>query len=233
MTDGSSPNLDYHEAIYSHLNEDRTQIRVLRIQQGLSTQPIRCELQIVSINEDSVPFEALSYVWGKEHSPTPIFLCGQPYKVTSNLYSALQHLRKSDEEYTIWIDALCINQADPAERSSQVGLMQEIYCRATSVVAWLGEPDGPDDRIVLAMRIMEELWTIETHPEKGITPHWGQRMAEFQSNEAHVYTHLLGYCETFHKLNWPEPDSYWYKLLDVAEKNKNFDPHRKWPVCKS
>jgi len=232
MTDGRSPNLYSNDSIYSHLVEDHRQIRVLRIQQGLPTQPIRCELQIISINEDLVPFEALSYVWAKEYSPTPIVLSGQSHKVTLNLYSALEHLRKSDGENTVWIDALCINQADPMERSSQVGLMQEIYCHATSVIAWLGEPHGPDDRIILAMRILKEISTIKGDPHAAHTPHWGQRIASFRSREPHVYTHLLGYCETFHQRNWPKPGSLHDELFDLAKLREEFDPHNSWPVCK-
>jgi len=38
----------------------------------------------------------------------------------------------------LWIDAICIDQANLDERSQQVGLMHEIYTKASSVIAWLG-----------------------------------------------------------------------------------------------
>lgn len=38
----------------------------------------------------------------------------------------------------IWIDAICINQANIKERNTQVSLMGEIYHLAIKVVAWLG-----------------------------------------------------------------------------------------------
>jgi Heterokaryon incompatibility protein (HET) len=41
----------------------------------------------------------------------------------------------------MWIDALCINQADPNECSRQVSMMREIYFQAKSVVVWLGSQD--------------------------------------------------------------------------------------------
>ncbi|KAL0935055.1 ankyrin and het domain-containing protein [Colletotrichum truncatum] len=42
----------------------------------------------------------------------------------------------------IWIDALCINQNDLKERSSQVQLMDRVFRGAMRVFAWLGPPDG-------------------------------------------------------------------------------------------
>ncbi|TKA66014.1 hypothetical protein B0A55_09277 [Friedmanniomyces simplex] len=47
------------------------------------------------------------------------------------------------QEYHSWIfiDAICINQGDVEERSSQVALMGEVYRRANEVVVWLGSAD--------------------------------------------------------------------------------------------
>jgi hypothetical protein len=42
---------------------------------------------------------------------------------------------------TIWIDQLCIDQANLEERKHQVGMMQHIYQNAATVLIWL----GPDD----------------------------------------------------------------------------------------
>jgi hypothetical protein len=39
----------------------------------------------------------------------------------------------------MWIDAVCINQDDLAERASQVRFMARIYSHASCVVVWLGE----------------------------------------------------------------------------------------------
>jgi len=41
----------------------------------------------------------------------------------------------------IWVDALCINQADLAERATQVQLMGRIYKSAHVVFAWVGKDD--------------------------------------------------------------------------------------------
>ncbi|KAL2073742.1 hypothetical protein VTL71DRAFT_11068 [Oculimacula yallundae] len=41
----------------------------------------------------------------------------------------------------LWIDAICIDQADLEEKSTQVLLMGEIYSKAAAVIVWLG-PDS-------------------------------------------------------------------------------------------
>lgn len=41
----------------------------------------------------------------------------------------------------LWVDFVCINQADHAERSEQVQSMKIIFERATEVLGWVGLPD--------------------------------------------------------------------------------------------
>ncbi|KAG6355898.1 hypothetical protein INS49_015282 [Diaporthe citri] len=50
---------------------------------------------------------------------------------------AMRHLRRPSVERTLWVDALCINQRDPVERSQQVRLMRDIYARCTVDLAWM------------------------------------------------------------------------------------------------
>jgi hypothetical protein len=45
----------------------------------------------------------------------------------------------------IWVDSVCINQKDPAERSSQVAMMRDIYESSEEVVIWLGDRGFYDD----------------------------------------------------------------------------------------
>jgi len=52
---------------------------------------------------------------------------------------ALRYLRYEDRERILWVDAICINQTDLAEKSSQLKMMRDIYTSAERVVVWLGE----------------------------------------------------------------------------------------------
>ncbi|PQE04063.1 Heterokaryon incompatibility protein [Rutstroemia sp. NJR-2017a BVV2] len=94
----------------------------------------------VSLEEGKpVRYTALSYVWG-----APVFDCnikcnGQGQKITKNLFSALRHLRRDDYSIMLWIDQICINQMDIAERERQVRIMSLIYRRAWNTAIWLGE----------------------------------------------------------------------------------------------
>ena len=95
-------------------------------------------------------YEALSYVWGVERNPDPVMIKSQQseqtfVEVTKNLATALVYLRYATEPRLLWIDALCINQEDLEQRSSQVGRMVDIYYLADRVVVWLG-PESEEDR---------------------------------------------------------------------------------------
>jgi hypothetical protein len=50
----------------------------------------------------------------------------------------LRHLRKISGSRYLWIDAICLNQADDAEKATQIPLMGEIYGQARKVRIWLG-----------------------------------------------------------------------------------------------
>lgn len=119
------------------------QIRLLLLSSD-KLETLVCRLHVVSINEPP-PFEALSYVWGSHEDPHVVTVDGHAFRVTQNLYAALHHLVLPDGAVRVlWIDAICINQgpeeADLAERSRQVRLMNRIFSGATNVVAYLGEP---------------------------------------------------------------------------------------------
>ena len=99
------------------------------------------------------PYAALSYTWGGEPDPAchiKILQDEQAYEIsiTANLKSALRHLRLSQEVLYLWVDALCINQKDLAEKGSQVPRMAYIYNEAAKVLVWLGE-ENDDSRFAM------------------------------------------------------------------------------------
>ncbi|VUC30110.1 unnamed protein product [Clonostachys rosea] len=126
------------ETIYSPVDSSKAEIRIITIMHGWRGGPIQCHLSTVSL-DDSPSYEALSYVWGDPSSPGHIFLNGRRFSVTRNLACALGFLRHPTQDRTMWIDALCINQDDTAERNSQVQLMSRIYRSAWQVVSWLSD----------------------------------------------------------------------------------------------
>lgn len=115
-------------------------IRLVTIRDGPKGSKICCSLEAVSL-QPFPDFEALSYVWGSPLNKKPIEVDGKDLKVTSNLECALQHLRDETPTRTFWIDAICVDQSNLAERSEQVRLMAEIYGGAKQVILWLGCDD--------------------------------------------------------------------------------------------
>ncbi|KAK6725133.1 hypothetical protein SNK04_003938 [Fusarium graminearum] len=111
---------------YSALDSEK--IRFLALHPGAPQDPLAGTLFIDDLDQDwELPYyEALSYCWGDQSSPDTIILKEQIWSdgggnldIGRNLASALRQLRHSKEERIIWCDAICINQQDLAERSSQ------------------------------------------------------------------------------------------------------------------
>lgn len=121
-----------------------TSIRLLRIYKGTSSDPVEVTLELARLDDPSLEYEALSYVWGS--SVTLSYIIHQttqtPIPVTKNLYDALKGLRQVEQDRVIWADALCINQKDDEDKSAQVSKMNHIYARATRVVVWLGADEA-------------------------------------------------------------------------------------------
>lgn len=91
---------------------------------------------------------------------------GSIIRVTRNLVQALKRLAKfgyssvldSPTPRYLWIDAICINQGNKLEKSSQVAMMDVIYRKAETVVVWLGEEDF---HTTGALKIMEALAKVD------------------------------------------------------------------------
>lgn len=91
--------------------------------------------------EQTPPYEALSYVWGSHEDPEFVHISGNRFAVTQNLFEALTYLRLPDSNRTLWIDAICINQCNEAEKEVQIQQMHHVYGNAREVIAWIGPAD--------------------------------------------------------------------------------------------
>lgn len=89
-------------------------------------------------------YSALSYTWG---SPTParnIVIDSRLVEVGPNLEAALRTLHGYTQRLhglKLWVDAICINQADEEEKAIQVKRMKDIYSNSAVTRIWLGESD--------------------------------------------------------------------------------------------
>lgn len=89
-----------------------------------------CRLVTLDLEADDIllRYEALSYTWGQPVFSERPFIQGpddesniQALHITPSLASALHRLRlRNSTVRRIWADAVCINQADTAEKGKQI-----------------------------------------------------------------------------------------------------------------
>ncbi|PMD41819.1 hypothetical protein L207DRAFT_406182, partial [Hyaloscypha variabilis F] len=116
-----------------------------------------CEL-IEAPLDKAPPFEAISYTWGPNAPSIPIKVDGALILVTAPIDELLWNRRSIFTSHVFWIDAICINQGDQEEKSSQLPMMARIYGRAARVIVWLGAPKSRTDTRIVRKMIRALIW---------------------------------------------------------------------------
>lgn len=137
---------------YDRLDSSVDGIRLVVLEPSLDPYEIvRCSLKYVAFSQKP-KYEALSYTWGNQtENEVNILINGKLFAVGHNLWEALRDIRSSTDERILWIDAICIDQANIMERNEQLRIMPHIYTRAQSVAVWLGsftlDPPNASDAV--------------------------------------------------------------------------------------
>lgn len=153
------------------------QIRLLKVLRASDPcLPLLCTLEVQTLDSNPT-YEAISYVWGSEHRNGRLHVVeldvakdlednpgswgtaakyARRIPIRNNLFRALLRLRRPDEARILWVDVMCINQFNMAEKSDQLGQMFEVYSKAKNVCVWLGESDD-DGRSDKAMRFIQAI----------------------------------------------------------------------------
>ncbi|KAK5991510.1 Heterokaryon incompatibility 6-like protein [Cladobotryum mycophilum] len=137
---------------YGKLDKKQQEFRLLTLEPGEEEDGIVCSIAHASINDTALSYEALSYCWGDRADMRQIMVSGSRMQVTGSLFVALQHLRLPSAQRVLWVDALCINQNDLAERAQQVRLMGQIYSTCNNVLIWLGEASKTSGSALSSLR---------------------------------------------------------------------------------
>lgn len=140
---------------YKRLNDGEFRVAHLKARNG----PIYVELSVEPLDVDNPKvhtpeYDALSWQWGGiDHACGHTINIGdidrnnyQQLVVRPNLLLALKTFRQNRRIYPhqrLWVDLICINQANSAEREKQLALMTKIYSKARQVCVWLGKPGHP------------------------------------------------------------------------------------------
>ncbi|WZH47160.1 heterokaryon incompatibility protein-domain-containing protein [Fusarium acuminatum] len=113
-----------------------------------------CRLYTTKIEKPAC-YTALSYVWGEGKKSRSIRVTNlssddgeASIPITESLNTALLSLRHADKTTTLWIDQICINQADNDEKGDQVAMMGSIYSAANQVLVWLGPAENGSDQLM-------------------------------------------------------------------------------------
>lgn len=143
--------------IYDNTDVSNGGLRLLRLLGGQSSE-LRGNLVLREDLENPLqPYAALSYTWGKgdRDAVMEILYDHNAYKlkITRNLEAILKRLKFDDRPAShivqyLWVDAICINQADKKERNVQVRRMGNIFSEAEKVIVWLGEEKENSDKAI-------------------------------------------------------------------------------------
>lgn len=141
--------LAYHDTISPQKNLALYQYRRLQHEDSIRLlkftflHPTRVEYELVErrLADMDGQYVAISYRWGilrpdrfiALRSPENAYL-----PVTRTIATMLQYIVGDLDVRHVWIDALCINQDDVAEKNRQVAMMSSIFRCAKSVRVWLG-----------------------------------------------------------------------------------------------
>jgi hypothetical protein len=152
------------EFTYLPLDTEFSTIRLLRVLPGDRAAQLRCTIEHVPSTDASISYRALSYAWRDSY----LELDGEDVEkenlivnytssllIGKNLAAFLYQIRHDTvpTDY-MWIDAICINQEDIAERNMHVVKMGAVYRKAKNVIVWLGPTQ---DNSALAISFIEEL----------------------------------------------------------------------------
>ena len=112
--------------LYEYLDFSAREIRLVNLLPGKESESIYCRLEHVSLDKKP-DFEALSYSWCPSVELRPMLLNDHSHFATDNLHQVLRRLQLKSQIRSLWVDLICINQSDDAERTQQVQLMNSIY----------------------------------------------------------------------------------------------------------
>jgi hypothetical protein len=108
---------------------------------------------------DRPKYEVLSSTWGDPGwDIETILLNDVRLPLAPNLFAALFHLRSEAVARLLWIEAICINQLDIAEKSTQIPRMKDNYQAAWRLVVWLGPAGQNSD---MSIDLVEDMANID------------------------------------------------------------------------
>lgn len=195
---------------HTPLESPDRQIRLLEVR-AVGDGAFEYSLETYILGSKHIPhFYALSYEWGAEHPTYPIIIQGKTFSIRENLKTFLDRIASGGEDFIrpLWIDAICIDQTQVAERNEQVKIMGSIFASAVLVLTWIG-PQPLENGALAEIEVTLRDWetTEEFKQLSAGTLHRRPKLLSLQEPYGTMWTHLKLLCEA----------GYWHRLWIVQE----------------
>jgi hypothetical protein len=162
-----SSTFDYLRSDFQYEPLKESEIRLIKLKSlEPGARKISCEIAHYDL-KDCPAYFALSYVWQYTAQPGllffdmertntkyPFYVDGQYFRITKNLFEALEYIsedmttlktlemlftQKQEDYILMWVDAVCLDQNNLDEMSTQILRMMTIYSSALTTVVWFGK----------------------------------------------------------------------------------------------
>ncbi|KAH7309705.1 heterokaryon incompatibility protein-domain-containing protein [Stachybotrys elegans] len=197
----------------------------LRLLQPVVVEHRFLAFSISTFRRDAAPsYTAVSYTWGEGDASEIIHVNDQSFPVRLNLWSCLYYMGRhaSQSCWThIWVDAICIDQSNDAEKGDQVRFMDQTYKDAATVSVWLGLISLPYD-LVSTPQQREPIRTIdvdgwldwEDHMEHLANhPYWSR----FWVIQEFLLGSRVELCYSNQRLDWEMFQEYLCRKADIPD----------------
>ncbi|TKA40242.1 hypothetical protein B0A54_10848 [Friedmanniomyces endolithicus] len=128
-------------------------------------------IDILHVPLESAPaFVAVSYTWGNNIEPATVSISGGLWlPTTARVLEVLYRIQpgSEDDDSLIWIDQLCIDQHDDAEKSQQIRLMRHIYSKATHTFIVLSQPTFDSESALIGLGRLAERGQLQPRTSAG------------------------------------------------------------------
>ncbi|KAI1390721.1 HET-domain-containing protein [Hypoxylon trugodes] len=146
------------------LAEDETRFIILD-SATREDEPLSCSIIHRRRSNQAGNYVAISYVWGEpDFSRSLKVKCDDDIsylKITPNVDVLLRRLRALKVLDCLWLDAICLNQADENEKSQQIPAMGRIFGEAKMVHIWIGPEDHSTAKLFTFFRYIALLPEVE------------------------------------------------------------------------
>ena len=97
-------------------------------------------LDRAELTDMEASYDAISHIWGEPSFTHRLFHASSSgsIPVTARVHGILMQARSMGLLSGVWIDSVCLNQGDDAEKGDQIPLMGDIYHQARTVHIWPG-----------------------------------------------------------------------------------------------